>query len=147
MTDIHSKDVRSYNMSKIRSKNTKPELLVRRFLFSRGFRYRLHDRRLPRKPDVVLPKYKTVIFVNGCFWHGHENCRYAPVSKTRIEFWDAKIKRNQMKDIEATNELQVLGWNIITVWECELKPKCANQTLNSLLKTLKNILPTNSHDL
>jgi len=100
MTDVHDKQTRSYNMSQIKGKNTKPEMLVRRFLFSKGFRYRLHVKDLPGKPDLVLPKYKTVIFINGCFWHGHEGCRYFVIPKTRTEWWLHKIKdtwRNEQK--------------------------------------------------
>src|SRR4051812_16489030 len=98
MTDVHSKDVRSYNMSRIRSANTKPEIIVRKALFAAGFRFRLHDRKLPGKPDIVLPKYKTVIFVHGCFWHGHQRCRYFVVPKTRTEWWMNKITRNRELD-------------------------------------------------
>ena len=94
MTDVHNKETRSFNMSRIKGKNTKPEMLVRKFLFANGFRYRLHDTKLPGKPDIVLPKYKTVIFVNGCFWHGHKGCPYFVLPKTRIEWWFQKIKGN-----------------------------------------------------
>jgi len=94
MADVHSKEIRSFNMSKIKGKDTKPELLVRKFLFSQGFRYRLHDKKLPGKPDVILPKYKTVIFVNGCFWHGHQDCKYFVVPKTRTEWWLNRINVN-----------------------------------------------------
>lgn len=98
MADVHSKKVRSYNMSQIKGKNTKPEMLVRKYLFSEGFRYRLHDKKLLGKPDIVLPKYKTVIFVNGCFWHGHKNCKYFVIPKTRTEFWVSKIQTNIAND-------------------------------------------------
>jgi DNA mismatch endonuclease (patch repair protein) len=99
MADVHSKETRSYNMSRIKGKDTKPEMLVRKFLFANGFRYRLHDKNLPGKPDIVLPKYKTVIFVNGCFWHGHENCKYFVIPKTRTEWWLNKSIRNiQLED-------------------------------------------------
>ncbi len=101
MTDVHDKATRSYNMSRVRGKDTKPEMLVRKFLFSKGFRYRLHDKKLPGKPDIVLPKYKTVIFINGCFWHGHEGCRYFVVPKTRTEWWMGKITGTQKRDCEA----------------------------------------------
>jgi len=95
MADVHTKEVRSYNMSQIRSKNTKPELVVRRYLFAKGFRYRLHSKDLPGKPDIVLPKYRTVIFVHGCFWHGHEGCKYFGIPKTNTEWWVNKIKGKQ----------------------------------------------------
>lgn len=121
MVDVHSKKVRSYNMSRIKGKNTKPEMTVRNFLFSEGFRYRLHDKKLAGKPDIVLPKYKTVVFVNGCFWHGHEGCRYFVIPKTRTDFWLTKICRNIENDQKAIQTLENEGWQIINVWECELK--------------------------
>ncbi len=98
MADFHDKKTRSFNMSQIKSKDTKPELLVRKFLFANGFRYKLHDKRLPGKPDIVLPKYCTVIFVYGCFWHGHANCKYFVVPKTRTQWWTDKINRNKAND-------------------------------------------------
>jgi len=121
MADVHKPEVRSYNMSKIRSKDTKPEMLVRKFLHSRGLRYKLHDKSLPGKPDIVLPKYKTIININGCFWHGHKGCKYFIIPKTRTEWWTEKISRNASKDIENTNQLLAAGWKVITIWECELK--------------------------
>ncbi len=108
-------------MSRIKGKDTKPEMVVRRFLFANGFRYRLHDRRLPGKPDVVLAKYKTAIFVQGCFWHGHKNCKYFVVPKTRTDWWLNKIQANQQRDLENKILLSALGWNQITIFECELK--------------------------
>lgn len=123
MTDIHSKEIRSYNMSKIKGKNTKPEILVRKHLFSRGFRYRLYSKKLPGKPDIILPKYKTVIFINGCFWHGHEGCKYFVIPKTRTDFWLGKINTNIQNDKKNTTLLETMGWYVITVWECELKKK------------------------
>ena len=100
MTDVHDKETRSYNMSQIRSKDTKPELLVRKFLFANGLRFRLHDKKLPGKPDIVLLKLRTAVFVHGCFWHGHDNCKYFVVPKTRTEWWLAKIEHNKQKDLE-----------------------------------------------
>ncbi|MBN9284494.1 MULTISPECIES: DNA mismatch endonuclease Vsr [unclassified Flavobacterium] len=132
MADVHSKEIRSFNMSKIKGKDTKPELLVRKFLFSQGFRYRLHDKKLPGKPDVILPKYKTVIFVNGCFWHGHQDCKYFVVPKTRTEWWLNKINVNISNDNKALLALQNSGWKVIVIWECELKPEKINVTLNQL---------------
>jgi DNA mismatch endonuclease (patch repair protein) len=126
-------------MSAIHAKNTKPELLVRRYLFSRGFRYRLNDPRLPGHPDLVLRKYRTVVFVNGCFWHGHEGCKYFRLPQTNTEFWQAKIIRNAERDKAEQRALAALGWHCITVWECQLKPKVREQTLESLAFTLNHI--------
>jgi DNA mismatch endonuclease (patch repair protein) len=126
-------------MSAIHAKNTKPELLVRRYLFSRGFRYRLNDPRLPGHPDLVLRKYRTVVFVNGCFWHGHEGCKYFRLPQTNTEFWQAKITRNAERDKAVQRALAALGWHCITVWECQLKPKVREQTLESLAFTLNHI--------
>lgn len=137
MADVHSKETRSFNMSRIRSKNTKPELLVRKYLFSRGFRYRLHDKKLPGKPDLVLAKYKTVIFVHGCFWHGHKGCKYFVVPKTRTEWWLNKITANKANDIRAYAALKLAGFNIIEIWECELKKSVREFTLGYLSEQLK----------
>jgi DNA mismatch endonuclease, patch repair protein len=136
MADVHDKVTRSYNMSRIRSTNTKPEMLVRRYLHSRGFRYRLHDKKLPGKPDIVLPKYKTVIFIHGCFWHGHDGCRYYVVPKTRTEWWLNKINTNIANDFKAAKALKKEGWRIINLWECDLKPANVEKTLFSLLRKL-----------
>jgi len=137
MTDVHSKAQRSYNMSQIRSKDTKPELVVRKFLFASGFRYRLYVKTLPGKPDIVLRKYKTVIFIHGCFWHGHENCRYFVIPKTRTDWWLAKINHNKENDLLAKTTLEQTGWKVITIWECELKKDSLDLTLNSLHSNLK----------
>ena len=139
MTDVHSIAVRSYNMSRIKGKDTKPELIVRKFLFSKGFRYRIHDKKLPGKPDLVLPKYKTVIFIDGCFWHGHENCKYFVVPKTRTEWWSEKINRNIINDKQSAKLLKENGWNILNVWECELKKDKINETLNRLVTAITGI--------
>jgi DNA mismatch endonuclease (patch repair protein) len=133
--DVHNKTTRSYNMSRIKGKNTKPELLVRKFLFANGFRYRLNVKTLPGKPDIVLPKYKTAIFINGCFWHGHKGCKYFVVPKTRTEWWLNKINETQKRDKNAEIQLNVLGWKVITVWECELKNENLAKTKTSLLNT------------
>jgi len=133
MTDVHSKEIRSYNMSRIKGKNTKPEMLVRKFLFANGFRYRLNVKSLPGKPDIVLPKYKTVIFINGCFWHGHEGCRYFVIPKTRTEWWLKKITDTKKRDQIAEIELEKLGWKVIVIWECELKKANLSGTLSGLL--------------
>lgn len=139
MADVHDKATRSYNMSKIKSKDPKPEILVRKFLHANGFRFSLHRKDLPGKPDIVLRKYKTVIFVNGCFWHGHENCRYFVIPKTRTDWWLQKINRNKQLDTENHTKLSQKGWKIIEIFECELKPKRKVVTLEALLKALKTI--------
>jgi DNA mismatch endonuclease (patch repair protein) len=136
MTDVHNKATRSYNMSRIKGKDTKPEMLVRRFLFEQGFRYRLHVKTLPGKPDIVLTKYKTVIFIHGCFFHGHDGCRYFKVPATRTEWWLDKIEGNKKRDKEVVKKLIDLGWRIITVWTCCLK-KNKDSTLKELVITLK----------
>ena len=124
-------------MAAIRGKNTKPEIIVRKGLWKRGFRYRLNHKRLPGHPDLVLRRYRTCIFVNGCFWHGHECCSRIP--STNREFWEAKIRRNKERDIETQKTLAQMGWHCITVWECELKPKVLEKTLDSLAYTLNHI--------
>lgn len=121
MADVHTPQQRSYNMSRIRGKDTRPEMKVRKFLFANGFRYRLHDKQLPGKPDLVLKKYQTAIFVHGCFWHGHEGCRYFKWPATRREWWEKKINRTREIDQQAILALQEQGWKVIVVWECELK--------------------------
>ena len=123
-------------MSRIKGKNTKPEMLVRKFLHANGFRYRLHVKNLPGKPDIVLPKYKTVIFVHGCFWHGHEHCKYFVVPKTRTEWWLEKINSNIANDNKVSKALKQESWSIIELWQCELNPKEANDTLKTLLEKL-----------
>ena len=112
---------RSRNMSAIKSKNTKPEIAVRKLLHSMGYRFRLHRKDLPGSPDIVLPKYKTVIFVHGCFWHRHENCKYASNPKTRKEFWESKFKANVKRDLEIQEKIKNIGWQSSVIWECELK--------------------------
>lgn len=128
-------------MSCIKGKGTKPEEIVRKALFAKGFRYRKNDRKLPGTPDIVLPKYKTVIFVNGCFWHGHENCKYYVVPKTNTDFWLKKITSNIERDVIKATQLQELGWRVITVWECELKKPAFDATMNNLIKTIKATIP------
>lgn len=139
MTDKLTKEQRHRNMAAIRGKDTKPEILVRKFLFSRGFRYRLNHPRLPGHPDIVLRKYRTVVFVNGCFWHGHDNCRYFRLPKTNVDFWQKKIERNKKRDIKEQHQLASMGWHCITVWECQLRPNMRTQTLESLAYTLNHI--------
>jgi len=136
MADVHSKEVRSFNMSRIKGKDTKPEMLVRRYLHANGFRYRLHVKDMPGKPDIVLPKYKTVIFVHGCFWNGHKNCRYFVVPKTRTEWWMNKINGNIANDVNAAKALQEDGWRIIIIWECDLKTTKVEKTLKKLTEKI-----------
>jgi DNA mismatch endonuclease (patch repair protein) len=136
MADVHSKKVRSYNMSQIKGKNTKPEILVRKFLHSKGFRFRLHDSKLPGKPDIILPKYKTVIFVHGCFWHGHENCKYFVLPKTRTEWWAAKINGNIANDNKKSSLLKKAGWKVIHIWECQLKLNKSDINLGKMLSRI-----------
>ena len=120
MADIKSAEQRSVNMSHIPSKDTKLEALVRKYLFSKGFRYRKNDKRLPGKPDIVLPKYHTVVFVNGCFWHQHPECKASRIPKSNVQFWAEKLQRNSLRDADEHEQLKSLGWNVIIVWECEL---------------------------
>lgn len=137
--DILSKDQRHKNMAAIHSANTKPEMIVRKYLFSHGFRYRLNHPRLPGRPDIVLRKYHTCIFVNGCFWHGHKGCKYYVIPKSNTEFWTNKINRNIARDEKVQKELAQMGWHCITIWECDLKPQKREQTLISLEYTLNHI--------
>ena len=150
--DKLSPEQRHKNMAAIRGKNTKPEMIVRKGLWSRGFRYRLNSKKLPGHPDLVLRKYRTCVFVNGCFWHGHDvslniehgtlniiNSECCKIPKTNREFWVAKIRRNQERDIEEQRRLAEMGWHCITVWECELKPSKREATLKSLAFTLNKI--------
>ena len=137
--DKLTREQRHRCMASIRGKDTKPEMLVRKFLFSRGFRYRLNHPRLPGHPDIVLRKYRTVIFVNGCFWHGHEGCKYFVIPKSNTEFWAAKIERNRTRDKEEQHQLASMGWHCVTVWECQLKPATRDNTLESLAYTLNRI--------
>lgn len=130
--DVHDKKTRSYNMSRIKGKNTKPEEIVRKYLFSKGFRYRKNDKRLPGTPDIVLPKYKTVIFVNGCFWHGHEDCRYFVWPKDNADFWKKKIEDNISRDKNVIEMLKRQNWAVIVVWECELKKQTLSRTLQKI---------------
>ena len=137
MADVHNSETRRFNMSQIKSKDTKPELMIRKFLFSKGLRYRLHNKKLPGKPDIVFKKYRTVLFVNGCFWHGHENCRYFVLPKTRTEWWKEKIYGNKARDLKNKEELYNLGWRVLEVFECELKGDNKSKNLNHLAQTIK----------
>lgn len=134
--DVHDKTTRSYNMSQIKGKNTKPEEKVRKYLFSQGFRFRKNDKRLPGTPDIVLPRYRTVIFVNGCFWHGHSGCKYFVWPKSNADFWKSKIEKNIIRDRIKEEELHALGWRVIVVWECELKSGRADESLEQLKRNI-----------
>ena len=116
----------------IHGENTKPELMVRRFLFGNGFRYRINVKSLPGKPDILLPKYRTAIFINGCFWHGHPDCKYFVIPKTRTEWWIKKIQKTKERDESACHQLRLLGWNVIVVWECQLKPPLKENTFKAI---------------
>lgn len=138
MTDVHEPHIRSFNMSRIRSKDSKPEMIVRRYLFQNGFRFRLHVKSLPGKPDLVLKKYRTVIFIHGCFWHGHEGCRYFVVPKTRTDWWLTKIETNKKKDKSNVDQLEKLGWKVYEIWECELRRK----EISALVEVVKRLRRT-----
>lgn len=141
MGDLYTPFQRSYNMSRIRSKATKPELLARSWLWHHGYRYRLNVKSVPGKPDIVLRRYRTAIFVNGCFWHGHEECGIYKVPKSNTDFWVAKITRNKERDQCNYKELHEAGWNVIVVWECQLKKGCIEDTMRSVEHSLsQNIL-------
>ena len=136
MAYVHSKAVRSFNMSRIKGKDTKPEVIVRQFLFSKGLRFRKNDKRYPGHPDVVLPKYNTVIFIHGCFWHLHENCRYAVMPSSNVEYWESKLSGNRSRDKKNQDILISMGWKVIVVWECQLKRDKKKQTLENLYKQI-----------
>lgn len=137
--DVKSKEERSRNMAAIRSGDTKPEMLVRRFLHAHGFRYGVHNKKLPGSPDLVLRKYRTVIFVNGCFWHGHEGCKYFRLPSSNTEFWQTKISANIERDARTAAELAAKGWRVIVVWECELKTAARREeTLARLAASIRD---------
>jgi len=132
MSDNHSKETRSYNMSKIKSTENKLETLVRRYLFSRGLRYRKNDKRYPGLPDIVFPKYRVVVFINGCFWHMHDGCRHSVLPKSNTEYWIPKLQRNHERYKNNVKLLEEAAWRVITVWECELEKDISEQRLNRL---------------
>lgn len=137
MADIYSSEKRSGIMSRVSDKETKAEIIVRKYIFAQGFRYRKNDKRYPGTPDIVLPKYKTIIFVNGCFWHGH-HCKAGKLPDTRREFWEDKISTNKERDKRNTKKLKKEGWNVLTVWECEIKSKTDREgRLNKLVTEIK----------
>jgi DNA mismatch endonuclease (patch repair protein) len=139
MADVHNIATRSYNMSRIKGKNTKPEMLVRKYLHANGLRYRLHNKNLPGKPDLALSKYHTVIFVNGCFWHGHKGCKYFVLPKTNSESWRVKIEENIKRENKISKELKEQGWNSMVIWECELKPEKRIATLEGLYNLITKV--------
>ncbi|MCH5213696.1 MAG: DNA mismatch endonuclease Vsr [Muribaculaceae bacterium] len=140
MADTMTPEQRHRCMAAIRGKDTKPEMLVRRYLHSLGYRYGLHNKKLPGSPDLVLRKYKTVIFIHGCFWHGHEGCKFYRLPKTNEEFWEEKITRNRRRDQETATKLAAKGWNVVTIWECDLKNKEKRErTLSNLHFTLQRL--------
>lgn len=142
--DVFSKSERSEIMSKVLSKNNKLEISVRKYLFSKGFRYRKNVEELPGKPDIVLPKYKTILFIHGCFWHGHENCKAATLPTSNIEYWTNKIKSNVKRDLRNKRTLKNSGWEIIILWECELKSKFRDQLFSRLIQEILNVSILNS---
>ncbi|HKI47238.1 MAG TPA: very short patch repair endonuclease [Balneolales bacterium] len=144
MADVHSKETRSKNMAAVRNKNTKPELMIRKDLHRLGFRYRLHANNLPGKPDLVLPKYRAVIFINGCFWHQHD-CHLFKWPSTRKEFWESKINGNKVRDIETAKQLRSMGWRVLTIWECSLKGK-SRLPLDDLLSIVSNWIEEGSDE-
>lgn len=136
MVDILSPERRSWNMSRIRGKDTKPEIALRSLLHRAGYRFRIHDRRLPGHPDIVLPKYRTAVFVNGCFWHRHPGCSKSYTPASRTEFWQEKFAATVERDARKAAQLRDLGWNVVTVWECELR-KEPEAVLSELMATLR----------
>lgn len=136
MVDNRSPQARSYNMSRIRSTNTKPEESVRKYLFAKGFRYRKNDRRYPGKPDLVLQKYRTIIFVHGCFWHYHEDCPCFVMPKSNVEFWRTKLENNRKRDIRNIENLRAAKWRVIVVWGCELRRKERETRLEALMREI-----------
>ena len=138
MSDNHTPEQRHRNMAAVHSTSTKPELNLRRALWRQGFRYRVNDKRLPGKPDIVLPKYRSVVFVHGCFWHGHKDCKYYSVPKTNKEFWVAKVARNQERDQEVWRKLEAKGWSVIIVWECQLKKAVLEDTVNRVAAEIRH---------
>lgn len=137
MSDFLTKKERSIRMSHIHSADTKPERTLRKALWRQGFRYRVNDRRLPGSPDIVLPKYRTVIFVHGCFWHGHKDCRKYSVPKTNTSFWQDKVARNQERDQETWRKLEAKGWYVVIVWECSLEKSKISETVDTVVATIR----------
>lgn len=137
MSDVLTPEQRHHNMVAIRSANTNPEVQLRRYLWRAGFRYRVNDKKLPGRPDIVLPKYKTVVFVNGCFWHGHEECKRFVIPKTNTKFWSDKINKNKERDTIINQRLEEMGWKVITVWECQIENKTKNDTFKTIINGIR----------
>lgn len=137
MPDIFTKKKRSEIMGRIKAKNTKPELIVRRFLFAHGFRYRIHQRGLPGRPDIVLRKHNTIVIVNGCFWHGHQRCRVFKMPKSRTAFWRSKLSKNRERDQRDRRALRNAGWKVITVWECQLRKSMVEATMRKVVESIR----------
>jgi DNA mismatch endonuclease (patch repair protein) len=138
MADTVSKQKRSEIMSHVTGKETKPEIMVRKYLFARGLRYRKNVKQLPGTPDIVFPKYKTAVFVNGCFWHGHKGCKYSHLPSTNLEYWEKKIADNLERDERKTRKLEKLGYRVLIVWQCQLKPNIKIETLETLYHNIVN---------
>ena len=136
MVDKFTKETRSYVMSQIKGKDTKPEIIVRKYLFSKGLRFRKNDKRYPGSPDIVLPKYKTIVFVHGCFWHLHDGCKHAVMPKSNVDYWKKKLYGNKERDKRNQEKLEEMGWNVIIVWECQLKKDKREQTLGKLYEQI-----------
>ena len=148
MTDVLTPSQRHLNMSHIRSKNTKPELLVRKWLWQHGIRYRLNVKDIPGKPDIVLRKHRTVIFINGCFWHGHDGCSKFVMPKSNVEFWENKIRTNKARDEKNYRILRDTGWNVIVIWDCQLKPALIEETMREVAENLRhNNIETPCYDV
>jgi DNA mismatch endonuclease (patch repair protein) len=137
MADTHDKATRSYNMSRVHNKDTKPEEVVRKYLFSQGFRYRKNDKRYPGHPDIVLPKYKTIVFIHGCFWHQHPGCKKATIPSSNVAFWKEKLTKNVERDKKEQDQLRSMGWKVLVVWECQLNKKVREDTLNKLVDDIR----------
>lgn len=147
MSDRFSKEKRSHIMSMVRSRDTKPEIMVRKYLFHHGFRYRLNVKRLPGKPDIVLRKYRTAIFVNGCFWHWHEGCDQFRFPKTRVDWWREKLDSNKLRDAKVRAVLKRMGWNTMVIWECQLKPDVRDVTLDNVVRLLRKSYVESNYDV
>lgn len=139
MADVHDKETRSYNMSRIRSKDTKPEEIVRKYLFSRGLRYRKNDKRYPGHPDIVLPKYKTIVFVHGCFWHRHKGCKYCTTPSSNVDFWQRKFQKTTERDAKEQQQLEEMGWQVVVIWECQLKKSVREKNLKALFDSITGL--------
>lgn len=137
MADVYDRKTRSYAMSRVRGSDTTPEQIVRKYLFSQGFRYRKNDKRYPGHPDIVLPKYKTIIFIHGCFWHQHPGCKKATIPSSNVAYWKEKLTKNVERDKKEQDQLRSMGWKVLIVWECQLNKKVREETLNKLVDNIR----------